>query len=121
EVPVVIVTAPGTDQADVDALRTSLARAGADLRATIGLTEGLAFADGTDDDLATLLELDDPSSAELATAVDVGLQAALAAAGAPLPVESPDGTGDGGAGEGSSTTLPPEDSTPPTTADPGPD
>jgi hypothetical protein len=86
--PVLVVTEPGIDDGEVDALRSVLERSGADLRGTLALSDRLAFADGeVDEDLATALELDGPTATELRTATTSALVDALAAAGAPAAVE----------------------------------
>ncbi|HEU5152275.1 MAG TPA: copper transporter [Iamia sp.] len=85
--PVLLVVAPGVDQATVDTLRLVLGNADADLRGTLSLREDLTFADGVPGELAEALDLDpdDPEAAR--EEVTDLLVEALVAAGAPAEAD----------------------------------
>ncbi len=111
--PVLVVAAPGVDQAMVDTLRQILVNADADLRASISLRDDLASADGIDEEVLEALELDgdDPEAAR-EEVVDL-LVEAMVAAGAPATEEVPEGEEP----DAGTTTTAPAETTPPD--DPG--
>ncbi len=96
--PVLLVAAPGVDQANIDALTLILGNASADVRGTLVLHDGLAFPDGVDDDLAEALDLRTTRPAAQAAEVQEMLLDALVAAGA--PAEEADEGEDGEPGDG---------------------
>lgn len=57
DLPMLVVAADGVDTDSLDNLRTALVDAGADLRGTLTLQSTLAADAGTDDDLASALDL----------------------------------------------------------------
>lgn len=101
--PVLVVAAPGVDQATIDTLRLILVNADADLRGTLSLRDDLAFVDGVDADLAEGLGLD-PDDVD-GSAVTDRLVAELVAAGAPADPGADD-PGTGEPGPGTTTTVP---------------
>lgn len=102
--PVLVVTAPGVEGDDVDALRTVLERSGADLQGTLALRDKLVLGDEVDDPLAAAVGLDDPTPVELRDAIHDALSDALLAAGSVGDGLAPDdgaATPEPGAGSGS--------------------
>jgi len=93
---VLMVVAPGVDQATVDGLREVLVRADADVRGVLALGDGLTEAeDPLDESVLDALEVDETDPTEARTAVLQQLVDVLVAAGASDPSdleEPPDGT-----------------------------
>ncbi len=90
--PVLLVAAPGVDQATVDTLRLVIGNADADLRGTLALRDGLTFpGEEVDADLAEALGMDGTSTEEAREVAIDALVAALVAAGAPAEAETDGG------------------------------
>lgn len=79
-IPMLIVAAPGVDDADLESVRTTLVRSGADLRATVLLRDKLAFAGNPDTDLADQLGVPAGTATAERDAVNQQLVEALTAA-----------------------------------------
>ncbi|NLV55297.1 MAG: copper transporter [Acidimicrobiales bacterium] len=104
--PVLVVTAPGVDQATIDDLTVALAGAEADLRGVLTVGSRMTFADDIDEGLVERLELTDASPTGVRAEVHSRLHAALVAAGLEPdePEDEDDQTGEGGeTGEGGDT------------------
>lgn len=112
DVPVVVVRAPGVDDQAVEAVRTALRDADADLRGTLEMQDSLALDGNPDKELATALDLTDPSGSTLRRATYRSLGEALAL-GAQTEAAVP--SGPGGTNGTTTTTSVPEGEAPPTT------
>lgn len=102
--PVLLITAPGVDQATLDDLTIALEGADADLRGVLTLQEELAFSEDIDEGLVDRLGLSDASPTGVRAEVHAQLYRALLAAGLDPEEEPDDGTGtepgDAGTGDG---------------------
>lgn len=105
DLPILVVAAPGVDGGDLDALSTTLANSGADLRGTLQLRDKLALDGDPDAGLAEDLGLQAPTSEELRAEVQRRLTAALSAAADPKA--RPGGGGTAGTASTSTTTTTP--------------
>lgn len=98
DLPIVVVAAPGVEDADTSALAYALERSGATLRATVSLRDRMLLDGEVDEGLATALGLPEASSVEVRREVYAQLSEALRAAGARIEpageVEAPEGEGD---------------------------
>ncbi|HMJ76036.1 MAG TPA: copper transporter [Iamia sp.] len=85
--PVLLVVAPGVEQATVDRLREILGHADADLRGSLALREDLTLSGGIGADMAESLDIDEDDSATVRAEVIDQLVDALVAAGAPADLD----------------------------------
>lgn len=114
--PVLVVAAPGVDQATLDALDVALSAADADRRGVLAVREEMAFDEEIDEGLVEALDLGDAGPSGVRAVVVARLTEALVAAGAPAAegegeAEPGPGGAEPGGGEGggdATTTLPDE-------------
>ena len=115
DAPVVVITAPGVDKGDTEETTAVLEQAGADLRGTLSLRDGLGFSGQPDAGLEEALGVSGLTATQLSDEVYARLHAELAAAGAPRSTSK-----GGRSGETTTTTADGATTTTTTTAT-GPD
>lgn len=117
DVPVLIVAQGGVGADDLTNLRQSLVRAGADLRGTLELRDGLLMAESANAEVAAAVDESADDPAAVRSAVNRAMQLAFGEAGAVAPASGPTTT---------TTTLPgattaPQATDPATTTPPASD